>query len=59
VKLDIASGQIGDGKCGYHRLVSDVLQSLEFQVHLDLGFSSNRKEENADNREDMLYHTVN
>src|SRR5881398_1222080 len=36
VKFDIASGQICEGKGRYNRFVSDVLHSLEFQVHLNL-----------------------
>src|SRR4030095_1985809 len=38
VEVDVAPGQIGDAECRYDRFVSEVLQSLEFQVDLNLRF---------------------
>src|SRR5205809_6475785 len=49
VKFDIASGQICEGKGRYNRFVSDVLHSLEFQVHLNLPLCYGGKKENAGN----------
>src|SRR5437762_3655672 len=36
VKLNIASSQVCDGDRRHHRFIRYVLQSLEFQVHLNL-----------------------
>ncbi len=47
VKLDIAPGQVGDRQCRHHRFIGDVLQSLEFQVHLNLPFCFDGKKENT------------
>ena len=41
VEIDITSGQIRDAEGRHHRFVSDVLQTLEFQIHLNLCFTSN------------------
>ena len=46
VKFNIASGQIRDGHCRHDRFVSDVLQSLEFQVDLNLRFCGGGKNKN-------------
>src|SRR5436189_293535 len=42
-------GQICEGKGRYNRFVSDVLHSLEFQVHLNLPLCYGGKKENAGN----------
>lgn len=49
VKVDVASGQIGDAECCYNRFVSDVLQSFEFQVHLNLRFGFSSEEDDTYN----------
>ena len=36
VQLDVAAGKVGDRHRRDHRFVGDVLEPLEFQVHLDL-----------------------
>src|SRR4029453_2884738 len=46
VKFNIASGQIRYGNCRHDRFVSDVLQSFEFQVHLNLRFCCSGKKKN-------------
>src|SRR5204863_3743337 len=48
VKFNIASGQIRDGHCRHDRFVSDVLQSLEFQVDLNLRFCYGGKKKNTE-----------
>jgi hypothetical protein len=48
VKLNIASGQIRDGNCRHDRFVCDVLQSLEFQIDLNLRFCRGGKEKNTE-----------
>jgi hypothetical protein len=50
VKFDVASGQIRDGYYRYDWFVSDVLKSLEFQVHLNLRFCSGGKKQNTEPR---------
>jgi hypothetical protein len=47
MKFNVASGQIRDGHCRHDRFVSDVLQSLEFQVDLDLRFCYGGKKKNT------------
>jgi len=58
VKVNFASCQIGDAECRYDRFVSDVLQSLEFQVHLNLPFCSSSEEYNTDNGRDASDHVL-
>ena len=53
VKVDVASGQIGDAECRHDRFVGDVLQSLEFQVHLNLPFGSSGEKEKTRNQQDI------
>jgi hypothetical protein len=48
VKFNITSGQIPDGNCRQDRFVSDVLQSFEFQVHLNLRFCWGGKKKNTE-----------
>ncbi|KAG0505257.1 MAG: hypothetical protein Udaeo_14090 [Candidatus Udaeobacter sp.] len=47
VKFNVASGQICDGNRRDDRFVSNVLQSLEFQVDLDLRFCCGSKKKNT------------
>jgi hypothetical protein len=54
VEVDVASGQIGDTQGHYHRFVSDVLQSLEFQVHLNLPLRDRGKKQNTGTRQNAL-----
>ncbi|MGZ5002958.1 MAG: hypothetical protein ACXWBM_07165 [Chthoniobacterales bacterium] len=46
VKFNIAPGQIRDGNCRHDRFVSDVLQSFEFEIHLNLRFCCDGKSKN-------------
>src|ERR1700682_1908143 len=39
-KIDIASGQVRDAKRGDDRFVSDVLQTRQFEIDLDLRFDA-------------------
>src|SRR5262249_36963837 len=47
VKLNVASGQIRDGNRRHHRFIRDVLQSLEFEVHLNLPLCRIGKKKNT------------
>jgi hypothetical protein len=47
VKFNVASGQIRDGNRRHDRFVSNVLQSLEFQVDLNLSFCSGGTKKNT------------
>jgi len=58
VKVDVASGQIGDAECRYDRFVSDVLQSLEFQVNLNLRFGFRGENEKACDRQNTPDHSL-
>jgi len=57
VKVDIASGQIRDAECRYDRFISDVLQSLEFYVHLNLCFGSSWEKDYGDDGQAISNHT--
>ena len=57
VKFNIASGQIRDGNCRHDRFVCDVLQSLEFQVDLNLGFDCSREKDYGDDGQGISDHT--
>ena len=48
VKFNVASGQICDGNRRDDRFVSNVLQSLEFQVDLNLRFCCGSKKKNTE-----------
>jgi hypothetical protein len=45
-KFNIPPRQIGDGDRRHDRFVSDVLQSLKFEIDLNLRFCCGRKNEN-------------
>src|SRR5438477_4558601 len=59
VEIDITSGQIRDAEGRHDRFVSDVLQTLEFQIHLNLSFTSSYGEQQANKRQCAIYHAVN
>src|SRR4029453_19355816 len=59
VEIDITSGQIRNTEGRHHRFVSDVLQTLEFQIHLNLRFASSCGEQKANKRQCAFYHAVN
>jgi hypothetical protein len=48
VKFNIASGQIRDGNRRHDRFVSDVLQTLELQVDLNLRFCYGGEKKNTE-----------
>src|SRR5205823_11172665 len=52
VEIDITSGQIRDAEGRHDRFVSDVLKTLEFQIHLNLRLTSNCGEEKTNKRQD-------
>jgi hypothetical protein len=56
VKFNIASGQIRNRNRRHDRFVSDVLQSLEFQVDLNLRFGSSGEKEKARDQQDAPNH---
>ncbi|MGA7583460.1 MAG: hypothetical protein WBW59_19565, partial [Pseudolabrys sp.] len=47
MKFNIAPSQIRDGNCRHDRFVSDVLQSFEFEIHLNLRFCCGGKKKNT------------
>jgi len=51
VKVDVAAGQISDAECRYDGFVSYVLQSLEFQVDLNLRFDFRSEKKKACDRQ--------
>ncbi len=44
MKIDIAPSKVRDAENRHHRFVGDVLQSLQFQLHLNLRLSSSCKQ---------------
>jgi hypothetical protein len=57
VKINIASGEIGDVKRGHHRFIGDILQARQFQIDLDLPLRRNGQNK-ADQQECELHGAV-